>query len=52
MKGKLRTALGILAIWGSIFALAQTLDADQSFAKRLWQLMAGFSGEDWRGLPV
>ena len=48
MKGKLRTALGILAIWGSIFALAQTLDADQSFAKRLWQLMAGFSGEDYR----
>lgn len=48
MKGRLKAVLGVLAICGSIFALAQALDVDRSFAERLWRLLAGFSGEDYR----
>lgn len=48
MRGRLKAVLEVWVICGSIFALAQALDMDRSFAERLWRLMAGFSGEDYR----
>ncbi|WP_243089601.1 cytochrome P460 family protein [Thermus neutrinimicus] len=48
MMWRLKAVLGVLAIGGSILALAQAVDQDKAFAQRLWRLMAGASGEDYR----
>lgn len=48
MKGRWRFLLGVLAMGGAILALAQAMDQDKAFAQKLWRLLAGASGEDYR----